>query len=366
MVLLKYLMKVSLIPTTLVAVLFLLFLLPQVIVPAQPGQRSPNDEELKEAQRLQESVAELFKQGKYDEALPPAKRALKIQQRLLGPTNERVAVSLNNLAEILLAKKNNDEAETLFGEALAIFEKTEARNAELIENVLDRLATIRFLKKDYSKAAALLERSLALGGKTSGSDNKRTAETMFELAVIYQWQAHYEKAEPLFLQSLKLKEKLLGASDPNTIKAMKVFACANLHSFQTAKDLRVADEPFDENKAVITRAYCWLGEFDEKCADTPSDQYGGRQGFLNGKAVRLPKPDYPAIARAQRLTGTVFISVLVNEKGDVIKARGVCGGNPVLTSGSLVSARDAKFTATTLNGQPIPVTGIITYRFIRQ
>jgi len=359
-------MKVSPIPLTLVAVLFLLFLLPQLIVPAQQGQPSPNDEELKEVQRLKQSVVELFKQGKFDEALPPAQRALEIEKRLLGPTSQRVAVSLNNLAEIHLAKKNYEEAETLFAESLAIFEKAEARNAELIENVLGRLATLRFFKKDYAKAAALLERSLALAGKTSGSDNKRTAETMFELAVIYQKQAHYEKAEPLFLKSLKLKEKLLGVSDEDTVKAMKIFACGNLLSRQDPKDFRVVDEPFDENQALVARAYCWLGEFEDKCADSPGNQFGGRQGLLNGRALRLPKPDYPAEARAHGLSGTVFISVLLDEKGNVIKARGVCGGDPVLTGASLGSARGAKFSATLFNGTPIQATGIITYRYIRQ
>ena len=142
---------------------------------------------------------------------------------------------------------------------------------------------------------------------------------------------------------------------------MKLFACADLSSNQ---DLR-AVEPVDENQALRARAYCWLGDFDNKCADTSGNQ-SGLQGLLNGRALSLPKPDYPAEARAKGLSGSVSISVLLDEKGNVIKAHGVCGGDPVLTGAALPSARGAKFSPTLFNGRPIQVSGIITYRFIRQ
>ena len=52
-------------------------------------------------------------------------------------------------------------------------------------------------------------------------------------------------------------------------------------------------------------------------------------GVLNGKAISLPKPAYPPIARAAHASGTVVVQVLIDENGNVISARAV-SGHPLL------------------------------------
>lgn len=85
-------------------------------------------------------------------------------------------------------------------------------------------------------------------------------------------------------------------------------------------------------------------------------------GVLNGKAISLPKPAYPAIARVARASGTVVVQVLVDEKGNVVSARAV-SGHPLLRPASEGAARGAKFTPTKLSGKPVKVSGVITYNF---
>src|SRR5258705_5510043 len=41
-------------------------------------------------------------------------------------------------------------------------------------------------------------------------------------------------------------------------------------------------------------------------------------GVLNGKAISLPKPQYPPIARAAHAAGTVVVQVLIDENGSVV------------------------------------------------
>ena len=41
-------------------------------------------------------------------------------------------------------------------------------------------------------------------------------------------------------------------------------------------------------------------------------------GVLNGKAISLPKPAYPAIARTAHASGTVVVQVLIDENGNVV------------------------------------------------
>lgn len=88
-------------------------------------------------------------------------------------------------------------------------------------------------------------------------------------------------------------------------------------------------------------------------------------GVLNGKARELPKPIYPPIARQAHASGTVVVQVIIDETGNVIEARAV-SGHPLLQSVCVGAARNAKFSPTKLAGQPVKVTGLITYNFIAE
>ena len=86
-------------------------------------------------------------------------------------------------------------------------------------------------------------------------------------------------------------------------------------------------------------------------------------GVLNGKAVSLPKPTYPAAARAVRASGAVQVQVLIDETGKVVSAS-AAGGHPLLQAAAVSAARGARFSPTLLSGQPVKVSGIITYNFV--
>jgi periplasmic protein TonB len=88
-------------------------------------------------------------------------------------------------------------------------------------------------------------------------------------------------------------------------------------------------------------------------------------GVLNGKAISLPKPSYPPIARAAHASGTVVVQVLIDENGSVVSANAV-SGHPLLTQAAVNAARQARFSPTKLSGQPVKVTGVIQYNFVAQ
>jgi protein TonB len=88
-------------------------------------------------------------------------------------------------------------------------------------------------------------------------------------------------------------------------------------------------------------------------------------GVLNGKAISLPKPAYPAIARTAHASGTVVVQVTIDENGNVVSAHAV-SGHPLLQGVAVAAARSARFSPTKLSGQPVKVTGVITYNFVAQ
>jgi TonB family protein len=88
-------------------------------------------------------------------------------------------------------------------------------------------------------------------------------------------------------------------------------------------------------------------------------------GVLNGKALSLPRPDYPAEARAARAGGTVVVQVTIDEYGNVIAARAV-SGHQMLQQVSVNAAWGAKFSPTFMMGEAVKVTGVVTYHFAVQ
>jgi Ca-activated chloride channel family protein len=85
-------------------------------------------------------------------------------------------------------------------------------------------------------------------------------------------------------------------------------------------------------------------------------------GVLNGKAISKPLPVYPRMARGARVQGTVTVQVVVDESGRVISAQAV-GGHPLLHQAAVTAARRSRFSPTLLSGQPVKVSGVITYNF---
>lgn len=138
---------------------------------------------------------------------------------------------------------------------------------------------------------------------------------------------------------------VLGNADSNT--AAPVPAGPGVGTVIAAPKVAIADEPPPpEPKATPPRA-----------------PISG--GVLNGKALSLPKPPYPQIAKAAHASGTVVVQVLIDENGNVVSARAV-SGHPLLQAVAVAAARGARFSPTKLSGQPVKVTGVIQYNFVAQ
>jgi len=85
-------------------------------------------------------------------------------------------------------------------------------------------------------------------------------------------------------------------------------------------------------------------------------------GILNGKALNMPMPIYPDLARRSRIGGQVDVEVVIDITGKVVSAKAVKGPG-MLHAAAEQAARYAKFSPTLLSGQPVRVSGTITYNF---
>jgi protein TonB len=86
------------------------------------------------------------------------------------------------------------------------------------------------------------------------------------------------------------------------------------------------------------------------------------KGPITGQATSLPQPPYPILAKQTGVQGRVSVQVLIDEKGNVVSATAI-DGHPMLRPAAQRAALQAKFSATTLGGLPVKVSGVITYDF---
>ena len=83
-------------------------------------------------------------------------------------------------------------------------------------------------------------------------------------------------------------------------------------------------------------------------------------GMLNSKAIYLPQPEVPS----GEASGVVLVQVLVDEQGSVVEARPVSGPQH-LHAAAVNAARLARFSPTLMMGEPVKVSGTLSYNFSR-
>ena len=122
-----------------------------------------------------------YRQGDYAEAESRFDAALK-EAEAFGPEDPRLAMSLNNLAELYRAQGRYGEAEPLYRRSLAIWEKA------------------------------------------LGPEHPDVATSLNNLALLYDAQGRYPEAEPLYRRALAIREKALGPEHPDMAQSLENYA----------------------------------------------------------------------------------------------------------------------------------------------
>jgi TonB family protein len=197
------------------------------------------------------------------------------------------------------------------------------------------------------------EYKLTIGELTGTAQVFATRKRFY--SVVYLNTKKDDALQEQFLSSFVLPEKS-AADSAATVKAQPVVAPAETSPVSAPAEAQPA-KPVDPDSNVKP------GDAAPATMD-PGKRPPISGGVLNGKALSLPKPDYPADAKAAGAEGVVVIQVLVDEQGNVTEARAVSGPR-MLQEVSVNAALQAKFSPTLLQGEPVKVTGVLVYNFGR-
>jgi TonB family protein len=305
--------------------------------------------ELAQASELNNAAVKLYNAERYDEALNAAKKALEIRERILAADDKRVIASIVNLAAIHLELKNYKEAEVYYKRLLAADEKQSGSDSLQVAKTLEVLAWLHHARGNESQAESAYKRVLVIKEKVNGPDSKEVAQTLFRIAEIYQSRGELEKAMPLYQRLLKFDDEVVLGASMTVSDVRHNLACL----------LRKMKKPDEAAKVVSPPDKGIDGQVASSRTAPPM-----QGGVLNGLALRLPKPEYPAEARFAGVSGTVVVQVTISEEGRVVRACAV-HGHQLFWNVTERAAYAAQFAPTKLSGKPVRVTGVITYNFIR-
>jgi CHAT domain-containing protein/Tfp pilus assembly protein PilF len=174
---------------------------------AAASEKVSQEELAQEANRLNGELAELYRQGRYQQALPLAQLIWEVRKQALGEEHPETLASLNNLAEMYAEVGDYARAEPLHLRALAIREKTLGPNHPDTAISLNNLAGLYESIGNYAKAELFYKRALAIVNTAHGPDSLETAIALNNLGELYRDVGAYPKAELFYLRALLIFDK---------------------------------------------------------------------------------------------------------------------------------------------------------------
>ncbi|MBO9465123.1 tetratricopeptide repeat protein [Tropicibacter sp. R15_0] len=168
------------------------------------------------ATALNNHAALLRAMGRYDEAEPFFRKALKTTKRELGERHPVYAVRLNNLATLLETKKRYEEAETLYRLTLQIDQELLGEKHAGYAIDLNNLATLLETTGRYEEAEPLFRQSLQITKETLGDNHPDYARALNNLGMLFAHQENWAMAEPRVSQAYSIFKKTLSNRHPST------------------------------------------------------------------------------------------------------------------------------------------------------
>ena len=215
------------------------------------GERVFGPEDVRVALTLDYLGVVLADRGDYTRAARQLERALAIRRKQLGSDHEEVAVTLAELGRVYQDEGLNQRAEPLHREALAIRRKVLGNEHRETAVSLSDLASVLRLNGNLDDAETLLKQCLELNRRTRGEDHPNTSTTLHDLTLITATRGENRAAETSFRRVLATERATLGDRHPvvaTTLNALSHVLIAQQRLDEAASSL---EEALDIARAAL-------------------------------------------------------------------------------------------------------------------
>ena len=214
--------------------------------------------EISESEKLNQQVSDLYRQGKFEEAINIAEKIVAIQEKIGEENLQDLATALKNLAILqkfhdqqlsvrladssiskdarshIIAKrvKYYDSIPVLFERAIKIYDeklKTETLSLAEIKSEYASYISLEQTKLPGTGSTkpdlveSLYKDSLSIRKKLLGATDDLTLSTILRIADFYQSEAEFEKAIPYYLSFQFEIEKKYGDSSEYLLKPLRIY-----------------------------------------------------------------------------------------------------------------------------------------------
>ncbi len=187
------------------------------------AHRDADDPALAEALH---NLAKLERADRQDEKAEGLMReAMAIQRRAFPEGHRDLARGLSNFASLLRKRRRWDEAEKLAREALAMQRRLFGEDHIELAVTLNNLAGILGDKRQPDEAETFYRRSIEIRRRIEGPDDPGLANTLNNLAILLVDQlSRPDQALPLYQESLRIRRKVYGDSHPRLVNNLNNLA----------------------------------------------------------------------------------------------------------------------------------------------
>jgi CHAT domain-containing protein/TolA-binding protein len=179
-----------------------------------PRPASEKELWLHQARTLFFTAFTLINDGKFDEAVAPARQALTLREKALEPGDPAIGGSSWQLGQIVFAKGDYPAAESLFLSALRVFEKAQGTDSRSVTALVSNLGTVYQKMGDLDKAEAYLKRAVGIFERLNIPNDPMLADALHDLALVYNERADYNEAERLYRREIVILEHVFGPDHP--------------------------------------------------------------------------------------------------------------------------------------------------------
>ena len=165
--------------------------------------------------QLYDQISQLYRNGKYREAIPLAQQARQLAVEIWGPTHHNLAISNSWLGMLYKSQNRLAEAERLYLEAIDIVRKALPKDHPYLATGLNNLAGLYDSQNRLAEAERLYLEVTEIDRKALPKDHPDLARDLNNLAELYRTQNRLAEAEPLLIEAIDIDRKALPKDHPS-------------------------------------------------------------------------------------------------------------------------------------------------------
>jgi tetratricopeptide (TPR) repeat protein len=154
-------------------------------------------------------------QGQYAEAIEFYEKSIKINQKILSPTDPSLASSYNNIGLVYAKMGEYSKALSYYEKALEIEQKTLPPNHPSLATSYNHIGGVYYSMAEYSKALSYFEKALEIYQKTLPPNHPHLATSYNSIGLVYLNMGEYSKALSYYEKALEIFQKTLPPNHPD-------------------------------------------------------------------------------------------------------------------------------------------------------